>query len=139
MELPGPIIVIDDDHEDHELLLDVCQRIGVEDSLMFFDNGIQFIDHLRADTERPFLILCDINMPLINGLDVRKIIDEDPSLRKKTIPFIFLSTSASDSQIKRAYDMTVQGFFLKGQTFNETEKRLRLILDYWLDCKHPSK
>ena len=75
----------------------------------------------------------------MNGIDLRKEINEDPALREKSIPFVFFSTAASPDQIRKAYDLTVQGFFIKQPTFAETEDTLKCILTYWSKCKHPNK
>jgi DNA-binding NarL/FixJ family response regulator len=76
-------------------------------------------------------------MPQMDGLKLRKEVDKDQKLRKKSIPFIFFSTGASDKQVTDAYEMTVQGFFLKDNTFAETKETLDLIFAYWRKCKHP--
>lgn len=137
MNISGEILIIDDDHDDHEVFKEICDNFGVCDNLKFFDNGFKLIDHLKASAKPPFIILCDINMPHINGLELRKLINEDPILKPKSIPFIFFSTAASTGQVRQAYDLTVQGFFLKGQTMSETQSRFKKILDYWSECKHP--
>jgi CheY-like chemotaxis protein len=67
----GPILVVDDDEDDHELVRSVCADLGICDNLKFFFNGHDLVDFLRQSTERPFMILCDIDMPQINGLDLR--------------------------------------------------------------------
>lgn len=134
----APIIFLDDDTDDHFIFTEICKKIGVADKLKFFSRGHVFLDYLRTTTDKPFIIFCDINMPEMGGLAVRKKINEDPALREKSIPFIFFSTAASPDQIREAYRLTVQGFFLKEQTFAETEKIFRMILAYWRKCQHPN-
>jgi CheY-like chemotaxis protein len=138
MNIPGPILVLDDDPDDHEIIRMLCENLKVCSSIIFFFNADELLFYLRTTQEQPFLILCDINMPLINGLEVRDIIWKDPYLRKKSIPFIFFSTSASKHQVDAAFEMTVQGFFLKGNSLDETERKLRTIFEYWLASKHPN-
>lgn len=135
--LPGPILVIDDDEDDHDLLKTVGDELGIGDAFKFFFRGKELLDYLKSSEDAPFLILCDINMPHINGLDLREIISKDKALSKKSIPFLFLSTSATEGQIQRAFDLTVQGFFLKGNSMDETARKLMLIIDYWLESKRP--
>lgn len=77
-------------------------------------------------------------MPHMDGMEVRRLINEDLLLKSKAIPFIFFSTSASAAQVRKAYDLTVQGFFIKGNSFEETERKFRRILEYWSDCQHPN-
>lgn len=130
--------MVDDDEEDHDIMRSACEILGASDSLKFFHDGHALLTYLKTSESPPFLILCDINMPHINGLDLRAVIWNDVDLKRISIPFIFFSTSASPSQIKKAYDLTVQGFFLKGNSMDETVRKLRLILDYWKECKHPN-
>lgn len=138
MKIPGLILVVDDDEEDHEILRSACQSLGMCNALRFFHSGHELLEYLKDSREQPFIILCDINMPHINGLDLREIIWKDPHLRDISIPFIFFSTAATASQVRQAYHLTVQGFFLKGNTLDETVRKLRLILEYWAESKHPN-
>jgi CheY-like chemotaxis protein len=138
MNIPGPIVVLDDDPDDHEIIRMICNNLQVCTPILFFHNPSQLLDFLRSPEKDPFIILCDINMPILNGLEVREIIWKDDELRKKSIPFLFFSTSSSRQQVEKAFDLTVQGFFLKGQTLEETEKKVKLIFDYWLESKSPN-
>jgi CheY-like chemotaxis protein len=133
-----PIIFVDDDTDDHFICEEICKRIGIENDIKFFDTGESVLKYLRTTADKPFIIFCDINMPQMSGLQLRKHINEDDYLRKKSIPFVFFSTAASRDQIRQAYDLTVQGFFLKEQNFAESESTFRLILEYWKKCKHPN-
>jgi CheY-like chemotaxis protein len=132
-----PIIVIDDDTDDHFIFNEVCQKLNLQNELKFFKTGPSALEYLRSTQDRPFIIFCDINMPQMNGLELRRMIDKDEALRKKSIPFIFFTTAASRSQINEAYSLTVQGLFIKESSFDDTEKVLRLIFEYWQKCKHP--
>jgi len=138
MKISGPIILIDDDEDDHEVFKAVCESLGVCDNLIHFDNGFDVLKFLKSSDETPFAILCDINMPRMNGMELRQIINDDPYLKRKSVPFIFFSTSASAEQVRKAYELTVQGFFIKGSSFKETEAKFRRILEYWIDSKHPN-
>jgi CheY-like chemotaxis protein len=138
LNISGPIILVDDDHDDHEIFKLVCTQLGVCDFFRHFLSGMELINYLEATTEKPFIILCDINMPMMNGIQVREKINSNEILRRKSIPFIFFSTSATDAQVQKAYDLTVQGFFLKGMTLQETEARFKKILEYWSECRYPN-
>lgn len=137
MEMKGPIIVVDDDDDDHYILKRVCEKLGVSAPILFFPDAHKLLDYLRAGGERPFLILCDVNMPVMNGLELKRTIDMDSTLRSKGIPFIFFSTSAMSSIVREAYAMSVQGFFIKGQSLEDLERTMRAIFDYWRLCEHP--
>jgi CheY-like chemotaxis protein len=138
MTLSGPIINIDDDEDDHEILSSVCENLGIRKHLKCFQDGEKALDYLKLSEEYPCIILCDINMPKITGFELRKTINANNTLRERSVPFIFYSTAAELPQVKEAYQMTVQGFFLKGTNFKEAERTFKVILDYWLLCKHPN-
>lgn len=133
-----PIIIVDDDLDDHTIFREIAERLNLTNDLLFFRNGTEVLPYLRTTPDKPFIIMCDMNMPTMNGLDLRRAINNDASLRNKSIPFVFFTTAASLAQIQEAYDLTVQGFFIKESSYLETEKTFKLILDYWDKCKHPN-
>ena len=137
MATNGPIVIVDDDDDDHYILKRVCEKLGVVTPIIFFSDGRKLLDYLRTTDDKPFLILCDVNMPVMNGLELKKHIDEDDFIKKKGIPFIFFSTSAMSSIVREAFQMSVQGFFLKAQSLEELEKTLSTIFSYWQRCEHP--
>ena len=138
MTLSGPIINIDDDEDDHEILTAICEKLGIIKHLHCFRDGGEALTYLRTSQKYPSVILCDVNMPRITGFELRRAINANNVLRERSVPFIFYSTAAELSQVREAYSMTVQGFFLKGSTFDEAERTFRIILDYWCLCKHPN-
>lgn len=134
----GPIIWLEDDHDDQHIIEEVLKVVTLGRSLRMFSSGEEFLTYLRTTQEKPFLILSDVNMPRMNGLRVRDEINSDEVLRRKAIPFIFFSTTAEEREVRKAYDLTVQGYFEKGNNFEEMKARLTRIFDYWNDCKHPN-
>jgi CheY-like chemotaxis protein len=134
----APIVVVEDDVDDQFLIQKVFKRIGIHSDLIFFNNGKEALDYLKSTAQPIFMILSDINMPVMNGLELRSGIVRDDNLRKRCIPFIFLSTAARPSDVSAAHDLTVQGFFLKESTLGEMEKALENIVQYWARCKHPN-
>ena len=139
MSKTGPILIIEDDEEDKEILEDVLHDLGVKNKMVWFNNTAEAYNYLENANEAMFIIFCDINLPGKNGLELKQKIDDRPQLRKKSIPFIFYSTSANQNDVNDAYSkMTIQGFFQKGNDYNEVKKVIKLILDYWTMCKHPN-
>ena len=139
MTMKGPIIFVDDDADDEFIYEEICRKIGLINQLRFFRRGEAALAYLRETAEKPFIIFCDINMPEMDGLRLRKTINEEEYLRKKSIPFVFFSTAATKAQVRTAYDLTVQGFFIKEQSFGDTEETFRMILKYWEKCRHPNQ
>jgi CheY-like chemotaxis protein len=134
----GPIIVVDDDQEDHFIMEDAFKTFLVDQRVVLFDKATDFLEFLRTTVEQPFIIFSDINMPGMNGIEMRNEIISDPYLREKSIPFVFYSTAANPQQVRLAYELTVQGFFQKPASYTELTQMLRLIIDYWKVCRHPN-
>jgi CheY-like chemotaxis protein len=136
--IDDPIVIVEDDADDQYFIRTICEKLGVTAELLFFEDGLRALDYLQTTTSKTFMILCDINMPVMNGIELRRKIQENEQLRRKSIPFVFLSTAARQKEVEEAYDLTVQGFFVKASQLNEMEKSLELILQYWVECKHPN-
>jgi|SRR6185369_5889060 CheY-like chemotaxis protein len=135
----GPIIVIDDDADDKDLFESILKELAVQNKRLWFANCKDAFDYLRTTEEQPFIIFCDVNMPGLAGIEFKRQIDEHPSLRKKSIPFIFYSTSVNQATVNEAYTkMTVQGFFQKKHRYEEVKRDIKLMLDYWHECRHPN-
>ncbi|GAB2585600.1 response regulator [Spirosoma areae] len=138
MSLKGPIISVEDDLDDQYLIRQAIQVLSIPNELRFFSNGQEAFDYLSVTSEKPFIILCDINMPVMNGLEFRRHIQENESLRRKSIPFIYFTTAASPELIAIAYKATVQGFYQKATQYDAFQQQIRLIVDYWRHCLHPN-
>ena len=139
MPKPGPIVIVDDDMDDQEIITDVLKDIGVSNKLIFFDRCNDAFHYLKTTSDQPFIILCDINLPEMTGLEFKAQVDSDMELKQKSVPFIFMSTAAGKSIVTEAYTkMTIQGFFEKTASMQEIKKSLTVILDYWKLCRHPN-
>jgi len=138
MSVKGPIISIEDDTDDQYLLKSVIEEMKIPNEVRFFENGLEALRYLEVTKEQPFLILCDINMPVMNGLELRQYIDDNEYLKKKAIPFVFLSTSGNAKLVQVAYESTIQGFYKKESSFDEFRKQIELIVAYWKACLHPN-
>lgn len=137
MHKNGPIIVIEDDADDQELLKEIFSELQIPNLLKFFNSCLQAFDYLLANIEKPFLIISDINLPAMTGLELCKKIMTHESLKIKSIPFVFLTTSSDRQTITQAYEIPAQGFFVKPSSIHELKDMLRMIIDYWKICRHP--
>lgn len=133
----GPIVFIDDDTDDQELYKQLFHSLALKNQLLIFNTGGEAYDYLATTTDHPFLILCDINLPYPDGFELRKRIQAHEGLLKKSIPFVFMSTSDFQEIVDKAFSMTVQGFFVKKQDYDEMLRDLKAICDYWRLCRHP--
>ena len=132
----GPIIIVEDDKDDQEIYEESIKAIGIPNEIRFFNGGKQAFDYLLTTEEQPFIILSDINMPEMNGLELKKHIQDDPYLCTKGIPFVFISTNASKVSVRHAHALSVQGYFEKPSTIDEINQMLRTLFEYWSLCKH---
>jgi CheY-like chemotaxis protein len=139
MAKTGPIIVVEDDEDDVIFLKDILKQLEVSNSLIWFTNSADALNYLRSTNEKPFFILSDVNLPVQNGIEFKRQIDVDPQLRKRSIPFVFYSTSVAQVYVDEAYsEMSVQGFFQKGNDFREIQQTIQTLINYWMLSKHPT-
>jgi CheY-like chemotaxis protein len=138
MAKSGPILILEDDEDDREIYGKVMASLQVKNEIKFFEGGDDLLRYLQVTLDQPFIILSDINLPRMTGIELRRQIEMDEFLRKKSIPFVFLTTVDSKEVIDEVYKLTVQGYFVKKDLLHDIEKQVRQILDYWKECKHPN-
>ena len=132
----GPIMIVEDDSDDQEIYAAAIQAIGITNELLFFSTAVSALSFLSTTQEQPFIILSDVNMPQMTGLQFKEKIQQDDYLREKGIPFVFISTNASSAAVKAAHLLSVQGYFQKPHTMDDIKDMLRKLFDYWELCKH---
>jgi CheY-like chemotaxis protein len=132
----GPIIIVDDDEDDRDIYAEAIKTIGIRNQIKFFAGGQPTLDYLITTSDQPFIILSDVNMPMMNGLQFKEAIQNDEYLRSKGIPFVFISTNASKTAVRQAHALSVQGYFQKPNSMTEIQSMLRKLFDYWELCKH---
>jgi CheY-like chemotaxis protein len=138
MAQSGPIVLVDDDEDDYELFSLVLKKEGITNPLLHFTNGSKALEYLSSTEDRPFLILSDMNMPKMGGIELKTAIDKDDRLRKQAIPFVFFTTSGAEIAVKRAYELNVQGFFVKKDTLESLSDQVKQIYNYWQESLHPN-
>jgi CheY-like chemotaxis protein len=138
MNKSGPIVVIEDDSDDQEILNEIFKELEFRNSVVYFLESEKALDFLLKTDIEPFIILSDINMPKLNGLELREKINTNEDLRIKCIPYLFFTTSAEQSYVVNAYSKSVQGFFVKPHGYEKLKRVIRLIIEYWLECESPN-
>jgi len=139
MNKTGPVIIIEDDEDDKEILEEIFRKLNYGNHVAFFEDGEKALAYIAKEDVLPFLILSDINMPKLNGLELKKRIHTDKQLQIKCIPYLFFTTSASKKSVIDAYSMSAQGFFIKETTTSELETTIRTIMEYWMRCYSPNQ
>ena len=139
MNKKGPVVVIEDDEDDRLMLSDIFKKLPYGNEVVFFENGNAALDYLNQTEVKPFLILSDINMPMINGFELRNKIHASEQLHLKCIPYLFFTTTSNKQAVMDAYMLSVQGFFVKPQSYAKLEDTIRKIMEYWMECIAPNE
>ena len=138
MNKTGAIIIIEDDSDDQEMFSEVFKELNYKNEIVFFNDGQAALTYLTAKTTEPFIVFSDINMPKLNGMELRKQIHENEDMRLKTIPYLFFTTSAAQEAVVDAYSKSIQGFFIKPSNFDDLKSTLKIIVEYWQKCESPN-
>jgi CheY-like chemotaxis protein len=134
----GPVILIEDDPDDQELMKELFGELDLSNEIVIFNNGMDAIRYLRQPAVKPFLIISDINMPALDGYGLREIILKDKDLAKKCIPFLFCTTGATASIVEEAYSRSVQGIFQKPTSYDAWKDILVAVVAYWSKAISPN-
>jgi CheY-like chemotaxis protein len=137
MNKKGPIIIIEDDLDDQDILTEIFKELSYNNEVVFFGDSLQALDYLTNTDTEPFIVLSDINMPKLNGMELREKVHNNEDLRMKSIPYLFFSTSAEQKHVIDAYSRSIQGFFVKPSSYDKLKSTLRKIVDYWQECESP--
>ncbi|MDB5205666.1 MAG: response regulator [Flavisolibacter sp.] len=139
MNKKGPIIIIEDDLDDQEILTDIFKSLDYGNEVIFYADGNEALEYLNRSDIQPFLVLSDINMPRINGFELRNKIFTNEQLQTKCIPYLFFTTGANKKAVIDAYALSVQGFFVKPSSIAALKNTIRKIVEYWQECIAPSE
>ena len=138
MNKSGPIIIVEDDLDDQDILTDIFKELNYNNEVLFFSDSSQALDFLTNTDIEPFIVLSDINMPKLNGMALREKIHNNEDLRMKSIPYLFFSTSAEQKHVIDAYSRSIQGFFIKPSNYGELKNTIKKIVEYWQECVSPN-
>jgi len=140
---PSNILLVEDEESHAELTKRAIRKSGNANQVDIVSDGEQALDYLYnrglyTDKEKypaPGLILLDIKLPGIDGIDVLKKIKEDSNL--KTIPVIMLTTSEREADIARSYKHYANSYLTKPVGFKAFEKKITQVDFYWMILNKP--
>lgn len=132
MKWTRTIMVIEDDMDDQELLKETFLDLNYPNPVIFFSNGDDALNYLCQTSSPPVLIISDINMPKMNGFEIRETIDASTELRKLDIPFVFLTTQSQKDAVANTYPLIDHGFFTKPYGMQDLRNTIKSIVEYWL-------
>ncbi|HZF64058.1 MAG TPA: response regulator [Chitinophagaceae bacterium] len=133
----GPILVIEDDPDDQMILKEVFDSLRVPNEIKVFSDCFSAYHYLETTADKPFLIFSDINIPKMSGAELKKKINAVAHIRRKSIPFVFLTTTSAHEAVLDAYESIAQGFFTKPNDIESLKNMIQMILNYWKLSRHP--
>ena len=131
------ILLVEDDDVDVMNVRRAFQRAHVSNPLHVAGNGIEALEMLRGDeipSERR-LVLLDLNMPRMNGIEFLRAIRADAGLR--SLPVVVLTTSNDERDKVDAYNLNVAGYLLKPVTFTDFVDLMAALNKYWMLVEMP--
>jgi CheY-like chemotaxis protein len=136
------ILLAEDNANDVELTLAALQSNRVVNEIVVVRDGAEALDYLRranrfADrpADSPGLILLDLKMPKVDGLEVLREIKRDDSLR--TIPVVMLTSSREEQDVVRTYDLGVNAYVVKPVAFGEFVDAVKIVGQFWAVVNQP--
>ena len=124
------ILLVEDSPGDIRLTLEAFSEENPSADIFVVKDGVEAMAFLRSGSNRPDLILLDLNMPKMDGRQVLAAIKEDESLR--SIPTVILTTSDAEADIMKSYKLQANSYLCKPVEFSAFETLVKNINDYWL-------
>jgi CheY-like chemotaxis protein len=133
-----PILLAEDDRVDAMTVERALMDLNVTNRLIQVINGEEALEHLRGEgNQQPCVILLDLNMPKINGIDFLKIIKADDAL--KQIPVVVLTTSKDKQDKIDSFKLSVAGYIVKPTDYKKFVEAMRTIDMYWTLSELPNE
>ena len=130
------ILIVEDDPDHAELIIEGLNAEDIKTNVILMKDGQEVMDYFRetdidsSDGKEPQinLIILDLNLPKIHGMDVLKFLKNDS--RYSSIPVIILSTSSDHKTIRKAYENGVNGYITKPLSYDDFVEKLRILKEY---------
>lgn len=133
------LLLVDDNHLDIDLFERALQKTNSNikvDKAKGGEQALEYIQKWESGSILPVVILLDLKMPKINGLEVLQALKSHP--RFKNIPVVVLTSSNEMSDIRKAYELGVNSYIMKSVDYDEFAKAVAMIHHYWCQLNiHP--
>ena len=135
---PIDLLLIEDQPSDADLALRALDELGMGGQVHLVEDGAEALDFVfgrdayadRSVADAPALILLDLKLPKVGGLEVLRCLKSDE--RTRSIPVIVLSSSKEDRDVERCYEMGVNSYVVKPVDFDRFTETVQRIGTYWL-------
>lgn len=136
MSNPIEILLVEDNENDAELTIRSLKKNNLANHLLHLQDGEEAIEYLfNKANNNPKLILLDLKMPKVDGLEVLKRLKGDPE--KKTIPVVVLTSSKEERDIIESYHLGVNAYIVKPVEFNKFIDAVSQVGLFWLVLNQP--
>jgi len=133
-----PVLLVEDDSVDAMTVKRAFKDLKIKNPLACAANGEEALQYLRnPGNEKPCIILLDINMPKMNGIEFLKVVRADELLRM--IPVVVLSTSSEERDIVESYKLGVGGYIIKPVDYKKFVEAIRMVDLYWTLSQLPGR
>ena len=136
MRSSKPILLVEDDSVDVMTVKRALKELDVTNEIVSTGDGEEALEYLHNHAAtRPCVILLDLNMPRMSGMEFMKIAKADTSL--KTIPIIVFTTSNTDQDITHSFELGAAGYMVKSVDYSKFIETIKTIDSYWTLSKLP--
>ena len=136
MQSSKPILLVEDDSVDVMTVKRAFKELDVTNELISAGDGEEALDYLNNHNAiKPCVILLDLNMPRMNGMEFMRIAKADESL--KTIPIIVFTTSNTEQDITQSFELGAAGYMVKSVDYHKFIETIETINSYWTLSKLP--
>lgn len=139
-----PILLVEDDRKDAELTLAAFAESNISNRVIVVRDGVEALDYLfqrgdyAARTEGPpLVVLLDLKLPKVDGIQVLQILKADTVL--KSLPVVMLTSSREESDVVRSYNLGVNAYVVKPVDFLEFSNAIKELGLFWTVVNHPPR
>lgn len=123
------ILFIEDDAIEVMKFNRVLKTLSKNHEIIEANNGLDALEILMIKKDIPDIIILDLNMPKLNGLEFLAVVKNDDTL--KNVPLIILTTSANQRDVAECYKYGIAGYILKPLKYHDYTERIKCLVDYW--------
>jgi two-component system response regulator len=138
-----PVLLVEDNANDEKLTLRAFQKSNIPNPVVVARDGVEALDYLfasgdsaqRGGAEAPALVLLDLKLPKLDGLEVLRRLRADP--RTALLPVIILTSSIEDQDLSRGYALGANSYIRKPVNFASFAEAITRLGFYWLTLNEP--